>query len=59
MGNHETYADRDEQYKDGHFDKYLKQLTDAGVWQAVPGYPMVVENYLHGTPGFFYALEIV
>lgn len=59
MGAHEMYADRDEQYRDGHFDQYLQQLTDAGVWRPVFGYPVVAQNYLHGKPGLFYAMKVV
>lgn len=59
MGNHATYADRDQQYADEHFDKYIEQLAGEGKWKRVEGHPKVVDNYLHGTPGFFYAMKVL
>ena len=59
MGDPRTYADRDEQYRDGNFDRYIASLCDRCKWLSVLGYPRVVENYLHGEPGLFYAMQVV
>ena len=59
MGNPKTYADRDEQYRDDNFERYISALCDKCKWISVLNYPRVVPNYLHGLPGMFYAMQVI
>lgn len=59
MGNPKIYADRDELYNDGNFERYIALLCDKMKWLSVLGYPIVVENFVKNLPGFFYAMQVV
>lgn len=59
MGNPKIYADRDELYSDGNFERYISLLCDKMKWLSVLGYPIVVENFVKNLPGLFYAMQVV
>ena len=54
-----TYADRDEQFRDGNFERSIVQLCDRLKWISILGYPKRVDNYLHGKDGWFHAMQVI
>ncbi|CAG2172436.1 unnamed protein product [Oppiella nova] len=54
-----VYADKDEEFRDGHFERSIVALCDRLKWLSILGYPKRVDNYLHGKDGWFHAMQVI
>ena len=55
----EEYEDRDEQFRDRQFQKYIQRFCDRQKWEYIPGFPKTVDNYSLGNKGWVYAMKVL